>query len=144
MRIYDRSSMFTKLTMIGENKNCNVLMVDDDKFLLDMYAMKFSQAGHSVKTCFSVDEALAEIRGGFNPHAVVFDLVMPGKDGFDLLRTIREEKLVPKARLIALTNQSSPEERKKVEEFGGIEYIIKATLIPSEVVTAVCRVIEGK
>ena len=125
-------------------KSYKLLLVDDDKFLLDMYALKFTQDGHTVKTCFSVDEALEELKTGFNPDAIVFDLVMPGKDGFDLLRGINEGKLVPHARLIALTNQSLPEERKKVEELGAHDYIIKATLIPSEVVTAVRQVIEGK
>jgi two-component system response regulator VicR len=120
-----------------------VLMIDDDKFLLDMYALKFAQAGHQVKPCFSVDEALAELKGGFQPDAVVFDLVMPGKDGFDLLRTLGESKIVPNAKLIALTNQSSDEEKKKAEELGAHEYIIKATLVPSEVVTAICQVIDG-
>ena len=129
--------------MTDDKKICKVLMIDDDKFLLDMYALKFSQAGHNVKSCFSVDEALGELKGGFDPDAVVFDLVMPGKDGFDFLRAVNEGKLASKARLIALTNQSSPEERKKAEDLGAHEYIIKATLVPSEVVKAVCQVIEG-
>jgi len=129
---------------MSDTKACRILMLDDDKFLLDMYAMKFSQAGHVVRPCFSVDEALGELRSGFNPDAVVFDLVMPVKDGFDLLRAIREGKLAPTAKLIALTNQSSPEEKKKAEELGAHEYIIKATLVPSEVVGTVCQAIDRK
>ena len=130
--------------MSEAKKVCSVMLVDDDKFLLDMYAMKFSQEGHSIKPCFSVDEAVSELSSGFQPDAIVFDLVMPGKDGFDLLRAIKDGKLAPHAHLIALTNQSSPQERKKAEELGAQEYIIKATLIPSEVVKAVCQVIDGK
>lgn len=126
------------------SKAYKIMLVDDDKFLLDMYALKFTQDGHIVKPCFAVEEALNELREGFDADAVVFDLVMPGKDGFDLLRGIKDGKLAPRARLIALTNQSSPEERKKAEELGANDYIIKATLIPSEVVKAVCQVINGK
>lgn len=121
-----------------------IILIDDDKFLLDMYSLKFSQDGHEVKSCFSVDEAISELKDGFDADAVVFDLVMPNKDGFDLLRALKENKLAPHAKLIALTNQSSPEEQKKAEGLGAHEYIIKATLVPSEVVVAICKIIEGR
>lgn len=123
---------------MSENaSHLKVLLLDDDKFLLDMYAMKFSQAGHAVQPCFSVDEALKELRGGFAPDVVVFDLVMPGHDGFDFLQSIRQERLAPKAVLVALTNQSAEEEKKKCMELGTDEYVVKATTIPSEVVSLV-------
>ena len=112
----------------------NIIILDDDKFLLDMYAMKLTQAGHKVNPCFSVDEALQALRSGFVPDAIVFDLVMPGRDGFDFLRAMADEKLAPKACRIALTNQGGEEERKKCFELGADEYVVKATTIPSEVV----------
>lgn len=117
-----------------------ILLVDDDRFLLDMYTMKFIQAGHTVASCFSVDEALKELRVGFSPDVVVFDLVMPGQDGFDLLRAVRDEKLAQSTLFIALTNQSAPEEKKKCLDMGADEYVVKATTIPSEVVDLVVAV----
>jgi len=124
-----------------EEKKYRILLLDDDRFLLDMYSLKFNQAGHIVQSCFSVDEALDVLRGDFKPDAVVFDLVMPGKDGFDLLRAIKEEKLIPGATLIALTNQNAGEESKKALELGTREFITKATMVPSEVVTAVAAAV---
>lgn len=114
-----------------------VLIVDDDKFLLDMYALKFSQAGFAVQPCFSVREALDSIRGGYDPSVILFDITMPGEDGFALLQTIQTEKLVPGARLIALTNQGSDADKKHAEELGVHRYCIKASMIPSEVVQMV-------
>ncbi|PIR82759.1 response regulator [Candidatus Kaiserbacteria bacterium CG10_big_fil_rev_8_21_14_0_10_59_10] len=114
-----------------------VLLLDDDQFLLDMYSQKFSQAGFSVNSCFSVDEALALLRGGEQPDVILFDILMPNKDGFEFLRTLKEEKLAKGARLIALTNQSEEEERKMAEELGADRYVVKASLIPSEVVNMV-------
>jgi two-component system KDP operon response regulator KdpE len=115
----------------------NVLLVDDDKFLLDMYAMKFTQAGYNVHASLSVKNALETLRGGFNANAIVFDLVMPQDDGFFLLDTIRKEKLAEHAALIALSNQSDEAEKKKATELGANAYIIKASMIPSEVVDAI-------
>ena len=111
-----------------------ILLVDDDKFLLDMYSLKFSQAGYSVQPCFSTAEALSALRGGLQPDAILFDVTMPGEDGFVLIQKVHEEKLAPNARLIALTNQGNDADKKHAEELGVHKYCIKATMIPSEVV----------
>nr|AQQ74995.1 hypothetical protein [uncultured bacterium] len=113
------------------------MLVDDDKFLLDMYSVKFSQAGFAVHPCFSTSEALGTLRTGVKPAAVLFDITMPGEDGFALLETIHKEKLADGAKLIALTNQGSEADKKKAEEIGVDKYVIKATMIPSEVVNMV-------
>lgn len=115
----------------------HVLLVDDDKFLLDMYSLKFSQAGYAVTPCFSVHEALAALRAGAKPDVVLFDITMPGEDGFSLLQAVRDEKLAPNARLIALTNQGNDADRTHAESLGVHKYCIKASMIPSEVVAMV-------
>jgi DNA-binding response OmpR family regulator len=119
-----------------ENK-MNVLLVDDDKFLLDMYSTKFSQHGFVVHAALSVKNALETLRGGFKAEAVVFDLIMPEETGFSLLEKLRAEKLAQGACLIALSNQSDEAEKKRALELGASRYIVKASMIPSEVVEAV-------
>jgi DNA-binding response OmpR family regulator len=119
-----------------ENKY-SVLLIDDDKFLLDMYATKFTQAGYNVHASLSVRNALDTLRGGYNADAVIFDLIMPQEDGFFLLDTLRMEKLANGAALIALSNQSNEEEQKRAMDLGATHYIVKASMIPSEVVDAV-------
>lgn len=115
----------------------NILLVDDDKFLLDMYSMKFVQEGFNVQTSLSAHDALDVLRGGFDAQAVLFDLTMPECDGYEFLQLMEKEKLVPKAKKIALTNQSTDEEKKKILDLGADDFIVKATMIPSEVVNKV-------
>jgi two-component system chemotaxis response regulator CheY len=115
----------------------DVLLVDDDKFLLDMYSLKFTQSGFTVHSCFSTNEALQKLRGGLKPAVVLFDVTMPGEDGFFLLQKIKEEKLADGAKLIALTNQSNDADRKHAEDLGVTRYCVKASMIPSEVVNMV-------
>ena len=114
-----------------------IMLVDDDRFLLDMYSVKFAQAGFAVSSCFSTSEALTKLRGGEKPRVVLFDITMPGEDGFAFLQTVRSEKLAEGAILIALTNQSDDVDRKRAEELGADKYVIKASMIPSEVVAMV-------
>jgi DNA-binding response OmpR family regulator len=129
--------------MADEGKG-NVLLVDDDKFLVEMYGMKFSSGGYQVRACISVDDALEALHGGFVPDCILFDLTMPGKDGFALLKALTDEKLARGAALIALTNQGDDAEKAKAAEMGTDRYIVKATMIPSEVVTAVGEEISKK
>lgn len=119
-----------------------VLMVDDDKFLADMYAMKFTQQGYEVQSYLAACDALAALRGGYEPDVVLFDLIMPECDGFSFLDSIHNEKLAPGAVKIALTNQSSDAEAARAKDLGADAFLIKATLLPSEVVNRVGEELE--
>ena len=114
-----------------------ILLTDDDKFLLDMYSMKFTGAGYAVEACLSVKQALEILRAGFAPDVVLFDLTMPEMDGFAFLKALGDEKLAASAIKIALTNQNDEAEKAKAAELGASRYIIKASMIPSEVVNTV-------
>jgi len=122
----------------------SVLFVDDDKFLADMYGMKFTGAGYTVQSCLSVSDALEALHGGFAADAIVFDLLMPERDGFALLEALKGERLVSRAALIALTNQSNDAEKQRAESLGVDRYIVKASMIPSEVVGVVGEEIAKK
>jgi DNA-binding response OmpR family regulator len=114
-----------------------VLLVDDDKFLLDMYSMKFVKEGFNVQACLSVQSALEALRGGFQADAILFDLTMPEHDGYSLLTSLAEQKLGTSAKKIALTKQSTDAEKAKATELGADDFLVKATMIPSEVVAKV-------
>ncbi|HET8581472.1 MAG TPA: response regulator [Candidatus Paceibacterota bacterium] len=116
-----------------ESEPYSVLLLDDDQFLLDMYAKKFSDEGYEVQSCQSVPEAVQILEKGFPADAIVFDLTMPQDDGFALLQLLREKQLSPAAVKVVLTNQSSEEEEAKTKALGADAYIVKATMIPSEV-----------
>lgn len=122
----------------------SILLVDDDRFLLDMYAKKFSDEGYDVNACMSVQDAVSALEGGFNAAVIVFDLVMPQQDGFELLRLLNEKKLGEKAVKVVLTNQSAEEEQAKVEALGADAYIVKATMIPTEVFNRIKELLNGE
>ena len=65
-----------------EKEKMKILIVDDDNFLLDMYAMKFSQNNFEVYTAASGVEGVAKLKGGLHPHIILTDIIMPEMDGF--------------------------------------------------------------
>lgn len=116
------------------SKKYTILIVDDDKFLLDMYRKKFERDGATVDVAVGSDEALSKLRGGAKPEVLVLDVIMPGMDGIELLEAIRKEKLVPDAVVVMLTNESNRAKIEEAKTLGIRGYIVKATSIPSEVV----------
>ena len=119
------------------DKKYSILIVDDDKMLLDMYSIKFSKIGLSVNAIPNSLQALKLLRDGLSPDIIMIDIVMPTMDGLQLLETIRKEKLAISSTIIMLTNQSQSADIERAKTLGADGYIVKATTIPSEVVSEV-------
>ena len=84
-----------------------VYLVDDDRFLLDLYAVKFRAAGHEVSVFSGGEDLLAALRkeGAVSPDAILLDIIMPGVGGFEALEAIRKEHLAQGAKIVILSNQ---------------------------------------
>ncbi|MEI6191038.1 MAG: response regulator [bacterium] len=123
-----------------DNIKTKILIVDDDKFLLNMYSIKFSKNDYEVNAASSGEEVFSKIKEVYNPDIILLDIIMPGMDGFGVLERIKKENLVPNSLIIMLTNQGQLSDIEKAKDFGVNGYIIKATSIPSEVVEEVNRI----
>lgn len=120
----------------------NILIIDDDAFLLDMYSLKFSQKNFSVTTSSGTIDALEKLRGGYVPDVMVVDLVMPTMDGFEFLEQVKKEELIPDALVMILSNLGQQEDIDRGKSLGAAGFIIKASATPSEVVEKVQDAIE--
>lgn len=120
-----------------------IFIVDDDKFLLDMYTFKFKEKGFEVVQAFGSVDALDKLKGGIVPDVILLDVVMPAMDGFELLALIRERGLVATAKVIILSNLGQPSDVEKGRSLGVNGYVIKASATPSEVVEKVIKVLNG-
>ena len=124
-----------------ESKKQKVLIIDDDRFLLNMYSIKFKKSGFDVEIAVGGEDALAKLREGSVPDIMLLDLVMPKMDGLELLETVRKEKLASQATVIILSNQNQPADIERAKSLGIASYIVKASSIPSEVVAEVIKVL---
>ncbi len=123
-----------------ENKTPSILFIDDDKFLLDMYSLKFTKNNFEVHTASSSEEALKLIKDGLKPDILLVDVIMPDIDGIELLTRLNNENLIKGAVVIILTNQGLPDDIAKAKKLNVDGYIIKATTIPSEVLAQVQKI----
>jgi len=124
-----------------ETEPRKILIVDDDSFLLDMYAMKFNKSNFSVSTALSAEIALDQLRGGLSPDIILLDIMMPVMDGFEMLKKMREDNLSSNSLVIFLSNRGQPADVTQAEALGSAGYIIKATSTPGEVIERVSEII---
>ncbi len=121
-----------------------ILIIDDDSFLLDMYALKFSQSGYVVDTAMGSVPGLEKIRAGASPDVMLIDIVMPVMDGFEFIEKLTAEKLVQSAIKIILSNRGQQSDLDRGKTLGVDGYIVKANATPSEVVEKVGEIMQNR
>ncbi|NCN52675.1 response regulator [Candidatus Parcubacteria bacterium] len=121
-----------------------ILLVDDDLFLCDMYATKFSEKGHEVEQAHNAESALAYLDSN-EVDVVLLDMIMPGMTGVQLLTKMKEAQAVAQKTpptFIILSNQSEESDKQAAAEAGAVGYIVKAELMPSGVVEEVEKLVK--
>lgn len=98
-----------------------LLLVDDDREVLHVNGEFFKGKGYQVRTAASSEEAL-KIAEDFLPHCIVLDVMMPGTDGYDTLKLLREKTQVP---VLFLTGRTEAEDRIKGLTLGAVDYVTK-------------------
>ena len=97
-----------------------ILLVDDDRDLLEMLRSIFRRAGYTdLVTASSGQEAL-QIWREQQPALIILDVMMPGMDGFEVLREIRRTSSVP---VLMLTAGGEAEDRIEGLEIGADDYL---------------------
>ena len=128
--------------MEGEKKK--ILIVDDDSFLLDMYALKFSQNNFEVYTASLATQAIEKLKKGLTPDVMLMDIIMPEMNGFEMLEQINKENLCPNGLKIFLSNKSEQADIEEGKRLGAVGYIVKANSTPTEVIEQVIKILEKK
>lgn len=121
-----------------------ILIVDDDKFLLDMYSIKFTESGFAIDTAFSAAEAIQKLDAGFRPDIYLVDIIMPVMDGFELIRELKAKKVDLESAVVVLSNLGQKDDIEKALALGVDGYIVKASATPSEVVAKVLDIYNHK
>lgn len=98
-----------------------LLVVDDEESIRDLLSIGLSHRGFEVKTAGDAKEALAEI-GAFSPHAAIVDVMMPGEDGFQLTRRLRQD---PNLYILMLTARDAVTDRIQGLDDGADDYLVK-------------------
>ena len=119
-----------------------LLLIDDDAFLRDMYALKFKESGYEGDVADGSANAFRELEENNNFDVILLDMIMPGMTGVELIKEIKNLYTDIKAKFIVLSNQGQPEDINEAMAVGAVGYIIKAEAVPSDVVKKVAELIK--
>lgn len=121
-----------------------LLIVDDDVFLRDMYAIKFRESGFDVEVAETGVRALEKLDEEDDFDVILIDMIMPGMTGVELIKEIKKTHTDCSANLIVLSNQGQESDVEEATAAGAQGYIVKVESIPSDVVAKVKDIIGGK
>ncbi len=124
---------------MAEDKK-KILLVEDDKFLSEMYVTKLTESGFETEVASDGPEALVKIEER-KPDLILLDIVLPKMDGFEFLRLLKKNESLNAIHVIILSNLGQKEEVEKGLGLGADDYIIKAHFTPTEVVAKVKKIL---
>src|SRR5262245_51360666 len=101
----------------------SILVVDDDKNTRDYLAAFLGASGYSVECLGSGDEAIARLASGFSPSMMLLDVMLPGKDGIEVLSNVNA--LYPKIPIIILSGIGQIKTVVEAMKMGASDYLTK-------------------
>lgn len=115
-----------------------ILIAEDEKPIANALKLKLSSAGYQVEVAY--DGAIA-IERLTQEHfdLMLLDLIMPGKNGFEVLNELNTLNL--KIPVIITSNLGQPEDKEKAKSLGAIEFVVKSDTPLADIVNLVNNVL---
>jgi two-component system response regulator VanR len=120
-------------------KKKNILIIEDDKFLIDLYAELLTDGGHQVDKATDGDQGYQKMKkGGYD--LVLLDVMLPKLDGLEILKKLEAEKSETKnKKVVLLTNLSSESVLKKIDKLKVNDCLVKSSLTPDQFMEKVAK-----
>jgi two-component system OmpR family response regulator len=103
-----------------------LLVVEDDPLLRNLLSIRLEKSGITHQFCHAGDKALEQILE-FKPTIVILDLMLPGKNGMDVLADVRNHDGIKDLPVIIFSNKDDDVERMRAKALGVDNFLVKAT-----------------
>ena len=116
-----------------------VLIIDDDKLIRTIYKFKLSQENIVVELAESGEAGLEKVKSS-KPDLILLDMILPGEDGFNVLKKLKsnpESKKIPVIVFSALSQQSDIDEAMKL---GATKYLPKDKYSPEQIIEEIKKI----
>jgi len=121
---------------MGMPKRYVLLLIEDNPLLVGMYKTALEKKG--LEVLFAHDGKTGiQIAKKQKPEIVLLDLLMPGIDGFEVLKRLKKGKTTRKIKVIILTVVKDKQSQEKAKKLGALDYLIKSDLKLQEIVKRV-------
>ncbi len=104
-----------------------ILVVEDEIFLSEALTDKLRKSKYTVEAAMDGEQALIKV-GSFKPELILLDIRMPKKDGFSVIRELKNSPTTKDIPVIMLSNFGEANEVTKAKSLGAQDYFVKANL----------------
>ncbi len=118
------------------DSSAKILIVEDDKFLRGLIVQKLDREGYTVIEAIDGEDGIKKVEEE-KPNLVLLDLIMPGVDGFQVLKKIKSDPKLQSIPVIILSNLGQEEDIQKGLAAGACDFLIKAHNTLEEIVAKI-------
>jgi DNA-binding response OmpR family regulator len=130
--------------MEGANEvAAKILIIEDDRYISKMYQLKLSLDGFDVQVADNGRVGVDKVKE-FLPDIVLTDILMPEMDGFEVIKTIKDDPELKTIPILIMSNLGQEDHIQKGLELGALGYIVKSQYTPSRVVDKIKEILAGK
>ncbi len=102
-----------------------LLLIEDDVFFRRFYVEKLKEKGFLVEEADDGEVGFEKIKS-FRPDLIILDLIMPKKDGFEVLQSIQLEPELKKIPVLVFSTLGQDKDIEKAKKFGASDYVNKS------------------
>lgn len=113
-----------------------IFLVEDDQFIVRAYKDSLERAGFEVVVAFDGVEATEKLKS-MTPDLILLDIIMPLKNGFEVLSELKADDRLKNVPVVVLSNLGQDSDIKKGKELGAVDYMVKANYSMQEVIDKV-------
>jgi len=125
-------------------KKGKVLLIEDDQLMIRLYKTKFGMEGYKINVATDGAQGL-KLASSDPPDAILLDIVMPGMDGFEVLRRLKKNPKTKDIPVLILTALPGDEEIiQKATQLGALDFVEKPDYTLGEVISKVRLVLKRK
>ncbi len=121
--------------MAGENKK-KVLIVEDDEFLRSLTAKRLEKENYQIEVAVDGENAISTV-DTYRPDLILLDLLLPGLDGFEVLKKVKANEALKTIPVIVFSNLGQKEDIEKAKALGVDDFLIKANFTLDDVVAKI-------
>ena len=118
-----------------------LLIVEDEKILMEMYLAKLNKQGLDIFSEVSAEQGLATAKKE-KPDLILLDILLPMGSGIDLLEKIRKDESIKDAKVLVFSNYDEPDTRARAIQLGAIDYLIKTNYTSNQIAAIIDNILK--
>ena len=113
-----------------------ILLIEDDEIMVNLLEKKIISEGYNLAVARDGEEGLKKI-AEFLPDLILLDMVMPKKDGLEVLEEMYKTDDYKRIPLIVISNSGQPVDIKRIKALGARDWLVKTEFDPKEVIEVI-------